>query len=84
MERPLEDSTTANLWKTLFVLIVELSLRSGLVTEEELIPALSTPPGNEITRMWAPSHGNTSQAQDAGEGDQELGEESAKEEDFFF
>ena len=26
MERPLEDATTANLWKTLFALIVELSL----------------------------------------------------------
>ena len=39
MERLLEDATTANLWKTLFTLIVELSLRSGLVTEEELISA---------------------------------------------
>ena len=42
MERPLEDATTANLWKTLFALIVELSLRSGLVTQEELVPALAT------------------------------------------
>ena len=36
MERPLEDTTTAMLWKTLFATIVELSLRSGLFTEEEL------------------------------------------------
>ncbi len=74
MERPLEDATTANLWKTLFALIVELSLRSGLVTEEELIPALATPPGNEIAR---PSQVDLEE----GEDDHELGEESAKEED---
>ena len=46
MERPLEDATTANLWKTLFALIVELSLRSGLVTEEELVPALAAQSAN--------------------------------------
>ena len=60
MERPLEDATTANLWKTLFALIVELSLRSGLVTEEELIPALATPPGNEIQSRVS-SRSNASQ-----------------------
>ena len=42
MERLLEDATTANLWKTLFALIVELSLRSELMTQEELVPALAT------------------------------------------
>ena len=76
MERPLEDATTANLWKTLFALIVELSLRSGLVTEEELVPALATTLGNEGARPSTASHGDVSQ-----EGQEEVGEESAKEED---
>ena len=58
MERPLEDSTTANLWKTLFALIVESSLRSGLVTEEELVPALAAPSGNEGAHLQALSHGD--------------------------
>ena len=81
MERPLEDATTANLRKTLFALIVELSLRSGLVTEEELIPALATPPGNEIQSRVS-SRSNASQVDlEEGEDDHELGEESAKEED---
>ena len=82
MERPLEDATTANLWKTLSALIVELSLRSGLVTEEELIPALATPPGNGIARPRMSSHDNASQVgMEEGTEDHELGEESAKEED---
>ncbi len=82
MERPLEDATTANLWKTLFALIVELSVRSGLVTEEELIPALATPPGNEIARPRVSSHNNASQVDmEEGKDDHELGEESPKEED---
>ena len=75
MERPLEDATTANLWKTLFALIVELSLRSGLVTQEELVPALAT------TRPSTASQEEGSQeGQEEGTGDQELGEESDKEE----
>ena len=81
MERPLKDATTADLWKTLFALIVELSLRSGLVTEEELIPALVTPPGNEIARPRVSSHDNASQVGMEEGTDHELGEESAKEED---
>ena len=81
MERPLEDATTANLWKTLFALIVELSLRSGLVTEEELVPALATLT-NEGTRPGTNSQADDSQEQqEAGDGQQETGEESSKEED---
>ena len=82
MERPLEDATTANLWKTLFALIVELSLRAGLVTEEELIPALATPPGNEIARPQVSPHNSASRVDmEEGANDYELGEESAQEED---
>ena len=62
MERPLEDATTANLWKTLFALIVELSLRSGLVTEEELVPALTTLT-NEGTRLGTDSQADGPQEQ---------------------
>ena len=81
MERPLEDATTANLWKTLFALIVELSLRSGLVTEEELVPALATLT-NEGTRPGTDSQADDSQEQqEAEDGQQETGEESSKEED---
>ena len=39
MERPLADSPTAHFWRTLFALVVELSIRSGLVTEHDLVPA---------------------------------------------
>ena len=81
MERPLEDATTANLWKTLFALIVELSLRSGLVTEEELVPALTTLT-NEGTRLGTDSQADGPQEQqEDGDGQQEIGEESGKEED---
>ena len=48
MERPLEDTTTAMLWKTLFAIVVELSLRSELVTEEELTASLVAPKGSEM------------------------------------
>ena len=82
MERPLEDATTANLWKTLFALIVELSLRSGLVTQEELVPGLTTTPTHVEERHSADSHEAGSQeGQEEGTGDQELGEESEREED---
>ena len=39
MERPLVDAPTAHLWRTRFALVVELSIRSGLVTEHDLVPA---------------------------------------------
>ena len=82
MERPLEDATTANLWKTLFALIVELSLQSGLVTQEELVPALATTLTNEGTRLDTASQAEGSQEQQKdGDGQQEIGEESSKEED---
>ena len=74
MERPLEDATTANLWKTLFALVVELSLRSGLVTEEELVPALDAQSANCQEE-------DPQVLQEAGDGLQETGEESCKEED---
>ena len=52
------------------------------MTEEELVPALATPPGNEIARPRMSSHVNVSQGEmEEGIGDHELGEESAKEED---
>ena len=70
MERLLADSPTAHLWRTLFALVVELSIRSGLVTEHDLVPA--GPVG-------------TSQAEvpsvEEGEELQEQGEESADEHD---
>ena len=50
MERPLEDTTTAMLWKTLLATIVELSLGSGLFTEEELTPPLVAPTGSEMAQ----------------------------------
>ena len=74
MERPLEDATTANLWKTLFALIVELGLRSGLVTEEELVPALATQSAHSQEE-------DPQELQEDGDGLQETGEESCKEED---
>ena len=74
MERPLEDATTANLWKTLFALVVELSLRSGLVTEEELVPALEAQSANCQEE-------DPQGLQEDGDGLQETGEESCKEED---
>ena len=39
MERRLAEAPTAHLWRTLFALVVELSIRSGLVTEHDLVPA---------------------------------------------
>ena len=47
MERPLADAATSHLWRTLFALVVELSLRSGLVTEDDLAPAGPVPPHPE-------------------------------------
>ena len=75
----MEDATTANLWKTLFALIVELSLRSGLVTQEELVPALATTLTNVGMRPDTASRAEGSQEEQ--EEEQELGEESSKEED---
>ena len=43
MERPLTEAPTAHLWRTLFALVVELSIRSGLVTEHDLVPAGPVP-----------------------------------------
>ena len=70
MERPLADSPTAHLWRTLFALVVELSIRSGLVTEHDLVPA-----GPVDTRQ--------AEVPNAEEGEelQEQGEESADEHD---
>ena len=56
MERPLEDTTIAMLWKTLFATIVELSLRSGLFTAEELTPPLVAPAGNGMVQPQELSH----------------------------
>ena len=71
------------LWKTLFATIVELGIRSGLYTAEELTPPLNAPPGNlprasddpplaEDNREW-PTTDET--------GGQEFGEESEQDED---
>ena len=70
MERPLAATPTAHLWRTLFALVVELSIRSGLVTEHDLVPAGPVDPRNEE----APNA-------EEGEGLQEQGEESADEHD---
>ena len=70
MERPLADTPTAHLWRTLFALVVELSIRSGLVTEHDLVPA-----GPVDTR-----HEEVPNAEE-GEGLQEQGEELADEHD---
>ena len=82
LERPLEDATTANLWKTLFTLVVELSLRSGLVTEEEFTSTLAAPAGSKMTQLQVSAHDDASQVgMKNGTDDHEIGEESAKEED---
>ena len=82
--RPLEDTTTAMLWKTLFATIGELSLRSGLVTEEELTPPLVVPTGSEMAQPREPSQEVASQGRmEDGTDEQELGEESEYEEDPF-
>ena len=62
MERPL--------WRTLFALVVELSIRSGLVTEHDLVPA-------------GPVNLRTEEVPNAEEGEvlQEPSEESADEHD---
>ena len=36
---PWQKAATEHLWRTLFALVVELSIRSGLVTENDLAPA---------------------------------------------
>ena len=70
MERPLADAPTAYLWRTLFALVVELSIRSGLVTEHDLVPAGPVDLRNE-------------EVPNAEEGEvlQKQGEESADEHD---
>ena len=70
MERPLAEAPTAHLWRTLFALVVELSIRSGLVTEHDLVPAGPVPlRTEEVPRA------------EADEELQEQGEESADEHD---
>ena len=70
MERPLADAATEHLWRTLFALVVELSIRSGLVTENDLAPAGPMPlHTNEVPRA------------EVEEELQEQGEESADEND---
>ena len=70
MERPLADTATAHLWRTLFALVVELSIRSGLVTENDLAPAGPVPlHTDEVPRA------------EVEEELQEQGEESADEHD---
>ena len=82
MERPLEDTTTAMLWKTLFATIVELGLRSGLFTENELTPPLVAPTGSEMSQPHEHSQEVASRGRmEDGTDDQELGEESEHEED---
>ena len=71
MDRLLADAPTAHLWRTLFALVVELSIRSGLVTEHDLLPEGPVNPRNE-------------EASNAAECEvlQEQGEESADEHDW--
>ena len=70
MERPLAEAPTAHLWRTLFALVVELSIRSGLVTEHDLVPAGPVPlRTEEVPRA------------EVEEELQEQGEESADEHD---
>ena len=70
MDRPLADAPTAHLWRTLFALVVELSIRSGLVTEHDLVPA-------------GPVNLRNEEVPNAEEGEvlQEQGKESADEHD---
>ena len=70
MERPLAEAATAHLWRTLFALVVELSIRSGLVTENDLAPAGP-----------APLHTDEVPRAEVEEELQEQGEESADEHD---
>ena len=70
---------TANLWKTFFALVVELSLRSGLVTEEELVPSLSAPAGSELAQPQVPFQHDASRGRmDERNGDHELVEFAQK------
>ena len=70
MERPLADAATEHLWRTLFALVVEPSIRSGLVTEHDLAPAGPAPPhADEVPRA------------EVEEALQEQGEGSANEND---
>ena len=70
MERPLAEAATEHLWRTLFALVVELSIRSGLVTENDLAPAGPVPlHTDEVPRA------------EVEEELQEQGEESANEND---
>ena len=82
MERPLEDTTTVMLWKTLFATIVEPGIRSGLFTAEELISLLVAPPdhGSIPPENQPQEEREGVHSEGANEG-QELGEESAQEED---
>ena len=70
VERPLADTATEHLWRTLFALVVELSIRSGLVTEDDLAPAGP-----------APTHADEVPRAEVEEVMQEQGEESANEND---
>ena len=70
MDRPLADAPTAHLWRTLFALVVELSIRSGLVTEHDLVPVGPVNPRNEEVSNAAEC-----------EALQEQGEKSADEHD---
>ena len=70
MERPPADTPTAHLWRTLFALVVEPTIRSGLVTEHDLVPAGPVDTRNEEVPNA-----------EEGEGLQEQGEESADEHD---
>ena len=70
MERPLAEAPTAHLWRTLFALVVELSIRSGLVTEHDLVRAGPVPLRTEVVPRA-----------EVEEELQEQGEESADEHD---
>ena len=81
MERPLENTDTAMLWRTVFSVIVDLPIRPGLFTAEELTPSMGgAPPG----RGSVPSDDHLQEeheseppgGEDAGH---ELEEESARE-----
>ena len=79
MERPLEDTTRAMLWKTLFATVVELGLRSGLFSADELTPPLVAPTSSGMTQPHEHSQevafrGRMEDGTDA----QELGEESER------
>ena len=83
MGRPLENTATALLWRTLFSVVVELGIRSGLFIADELTPSIGGAPSGRGSvlaedRFQEEHEGETAGAEETGH---ELEEESAREED---